>query len=48
MTPNYLGTGARYLNIYSLMTSKGIYEGQWSITDKKRVFILTRSAFAGK
>ena len=45
---NSLGTGARYLNAYSLMTCKSVYEGQRKITANKRVFILTRSAYAGQ
>ncbi|HKI45924.1 MAG TPA: TIM-barrel domain-containing protein, partial [Balneolales bacterium] len=45
---NYLGTGARYLNAYSLMTTAGVYKHQRETTSKKRVFILTRSAFAGQ
>jgi alpha-D-xyloside xylohydrolase len=44
---NFLGTGARYLNPYALMTSKAVYEGQRKETNNKRVFILTRSSFAG-
>jgi alpha-D-xyloside xylohydrolase len=43
-----LGTTARYLNAYSLMTTKGVYENQRKATDAKRVFILTRSGFAGQ
>jgi alpha-D-xyloside xylohydrolase len=42
-----LGSGARYANLYSLMTTNGVYEGQRSASDRKRVFILSRSAFAG-
>jgi alpha-D-xyloside xylohydrolase len=42
-----LGNGARYANLYPLMTTSGVYEGQRSETDQKRVFILSRSAFAG-
>jgi len=42
-----LGSGARYANLYSLMTTKSVYEGQRSASDQKRVFILSRSAFAG-
>ncbi len=42
-----LGSGARYANLYSLMTTKAVYEGQRSVSDQKRVFILSRSAFAG-
>jgi len=43
-----LGSIARYLNTYSLMTTKGVYEGQRSVSSDKRVVILTRSAFAGQ
>jgi alpha-D-xyloside xylohydrolase len=43
-----IGSGARYLNAYSLMHSKGIYENQRQMTDEKRVVNLTRSAFAGQ
>ncbi len=46
--PTALGTAARYLNTYSLMNSKGVYEGQRQINPHQRVFILTRSAFAGQ
>jgi len=42
-----LGNGARYANAFPLMTTKAVYEGQRSVTNQKRVFILTRSAFAG-
>ncbi|NBC84466.1 MAG: DUF4968 domain-containing protein [Bacteroidetes bacterium] len=45
---NSLGSGARYLNTYALMNSKGIYNAQRAETDQKRVYILTRSAFAGQ
>ena len=44
----YLGNGARYANAFPLMTSEGVYQGQRSESDKKRVFILSRSAFAGE
>ena len=43
----YLGNGARYANAFPLMTTQGVYQGQRSESDKKRVFILSRSAFAG-
>jgi len=46
--PTALGTAARYLNTYSLMNAKGIYEGQRQSNPDQRVFILTRSAFAGQ
>jgi alpha-D-xyloside xylohydrolase len=42
-----IGSGARYANLYSLMTTEAVYEGQRSASDQKRVFILSRSAFAG-
>ncbi len=41
------GSGDRYVNIYPLMTTGAVYDGQRSASDKKRVFILSRSAFAG-
>jgi len=43
----YFGNGARYANAFPLMTTQGVYQGQRSESDKKRVFILSRSAFAG-
>jgi alpha-D-xyloside xylohydrolase len=42
-----IGSGARYANLFPLMTTKGVYEGQRAASDQKRVFILSRSAFAG-
>lgn len=42
-----IGSGARYANLYPLMTTTGVYEGQRKASDRKRVFILSRSAFAG-
>ncbi|MCD7976145.1 MAG: DUF5110 domain-containing protein [Tannerellaceae bacterium] len=45
---NELGSGARYLNTFSLMQTKGIYEGQRTTNPDKRVTILARSAFAGQ
>jgi alpha-D-xyloside xylohydrolase len=45
---NNLGTGARYLNAFPLMTTKAVYEGQRQVTSDKRVYILTRSAFPGQ
>ena len=43
----FLGSGARYANLFPLMTTTGVYQGQRSESDQKRVFILSRSAFAG-
>jgi alpha-D-xyloside xylohydrolase len=42
-----VGSGDRYVNIYPLMTTGAVYDGQRSSSDKKRVFILSRSAFTG-
>ena len=44
----FLGSGARYLNIFPLMHSGNVYEHWRRATDEKRAFILTRSAFAGQ
>ena len=46
--PTALGSAVRYLNAFSLMNAKGVYEGQRSANPGQRVFILTRSAFAGQ
>ena len=43
----FLGNGARYANMFPLMTTSAVYQGQRNASDKKRVFILSRSAFAG-
>jgi alpha-D-xyloside xylohydrolase len=48
MGPTALGSASRYLNTYSLMNCKSLYEGQLKAAPDKRVFILTRSAFAGQ
>jgi alpha-D-xyloside xylohydrolase len=42
------GPGAKVFNAYPLMHSTGVYQGQRAETSGKRVFILTRSAFAGQ
>lgn len=44
---NALGDFTRYLNPYSLETTRGTYEGQRATSDQ-RVFTLTRSAWAGQ
>ena len=41
------GPAAAWLNAYPLQNAKGIYEGQRSVDSNKRVFLLTRSGFAG-
>jgi alpha-D-xyloside xylohydrolase len=45
---NRLGTFARYLNTYSLLDTDAVYKNQRKETDQKRVYILTRSTFAGQ
>jgi alpha-D-xyloside xylohydrolase len=42
----YLDPG--YINAYSLLHSKGMYEGQRRTTNDKRVLNLTRSSYAGQ
>lgn len=42
-----LGNGSKYANLFPLMTTAAIYDGQRSQPENKRVFILTRSAFTG-
>ncbi|NQV32639.1 MAG: DUF4968 domain-containing protein, partial [Phycisphaeraceae bacterium] len=43
-----LGTGARYLNAFSLMQTRGVYERQRETAPDRRVLILARSSFAGQ
>jgi len=47
MTPTALGAAAEFLNAYPLENAKGIYEGQRKSDPDRRVFLLTRSGFAG-
>jgi alpha-D-xyloside xylohydrolase len=42
------GSGNRYVNIFPLMDTGAVYDGQRSASDKKRVYILSRSAFSGE
>lgn len=42
-----LGTGSRVLCAYPLMNAQGVYRGQREAAPDQRVFILTRSGFAG-
>jgi alpha-D-xyloside xylohydrolase len=42
-----LGNGARYANEYPVATTAAVYQGQRSESDRKRVFILSRSGYAG-
>jgi alpha-D-xyloside xylohydrolase len=48
MNPTFLGTGSRMLNGYALVNSQGVYTGQREAAPNQRVFILTRSGFAGE
>ncbi len=47
-TKTYLGSFRKVRNAYPLMTVGGVYDHQRETTSDKRVFILTRSAFAGQ
>jgi len=44
----YLGSFRKVRNAFPLMTIGGVYQHQRAVTSDKRVFILTRSAFAGQ
>jgi alpha-D-xyloside xylohydrolase len=44
----YPGSFRKVRNAFPLMTVGGVYDHQRSVTSDKRVFILTRSAFAGQ
>ncbi len=44
----YLGSYRKVCNAYPLMSVGGVYTHQRATTSQKRVFILTRSAFAGQ
>ena len=42
-----IGAASRVMSAYPLMNSKAVYDGQRSTAPDQRVFILTRSGFAG-
>jgi alpha-D-xyloside xylohydrolase len=46
-TPTALGSSTEYFNTYALVNAQAIYEGQRSVNPNNRVFLLTRSGFAG-
>jgi alpha-D-xyloside xylohydrolase len=46
-TPTAIGPSAKYFNTYALVNAMAIYNGQRSVDPDKRVFLLTRSGFAG-
>lgn len=45
--PTALGTSDEYFNAYSIVNADAIYNGQRSAAPDRRVFLLTRSGFAG-
>ncbi|MCU4174279.1 DUF5110 domain-containing protein [Marinilabiliaceae bacterium N1Y90] len=45
--PTALGSSTEFFNTYSLANADAIYNGQRSVDPNKRVFLLTRSGFAG-
>ena len=45
--PTWLGNSTRYLNTYALVNAMAIYDGQRGERPDQRVFLLTRSGFAG-
>ncbi len=47
MDPTALGPGAEYFNAYAFEHCKGVYNGLMSENANNRVFILSRSAYAG-
>ena len=47
MNPTASGSSTEYFNAYALMNAKGIYEGQKAMNNYDRIFLLTRSGFAG-
>jgi len=47
-TKTYLGSFRKVRNAYPLVAVGGVYDNQRAVTSDKRVFILTRSTFAGQ
>ena len=45
--PTALGSSTEFFNAYALMNAEAIYDGQRGVDNNKRVFLLTRSGFAG-
>lgn len=45
--PTALGSSTEYFNAYALENAEAIYNGQRSVNPNQRVFLLTRSGFAG-
>ena len=44
----FIGNGARYTNVFPLLHTGGVHDHWRATTDRKRAFILTRSAFLGQ
>ena len=45
--PTAMGSSTQFFNTYALMNAEAIYNGQRNVAPNKRVFLLTRSGFAG-
>ena len=45
--PTALGSSTEFFNAYSIVNAEAIYNGQRGVDPDKRVFLLTRSGFAG-
>jgi alpha-D-xyloside xylohydrolase len=45
--PTAMGPAGKYFNSYPLVHTGGVYQGSREVSPDKRVFILTRSGFAG-
>ena len=45
--PTALGPSEKFFNAYALMNAEAIYDGQRGVEPDRRVFLLTRSGFAG-
>jgi alpha-D-xyloside xylohydrolase len=46
--PTALGSSTEYFNAYSIVNADAIYNGQREVNPNQRVFLLTRSGFAGE
>lgn len=46
-TPTALGSSTEYFNAYALVNAMAIYNGQRAVNPDDRIFLLTRSGFAG-
>ena len=47
MNPTAIGPATTYFNAFPLQNARTVYEGQRAADPEKRVFVLTRSAYAG-